>query len=67
MCEFCETYLFAKQSAKERKKEFGINITLKVILTEISTKNRVRKGALDSMPMKLVYCPSCGKKLSELK
>lgn len=66
MCEFCNTYLFAKEKAKERKRETGINTYFKVKLFEYSVKNRVRKGALTYRGMKLVFCPMCGRKLSEV-
>lgn len=67
MCEFCELYMTSKEIAKEKKLNHGINSTFKAVLREIKTKDRIRKGTIDGKPMKLVYCPTCGKKLSELK
>lgn len=66
MCEFCEMYLYAKENARERKKEFGINTYFKAKLFEYSVKNRVSKGSLTYRGVKLVFCPTCGRKLSEV-
>ncbi len=63
MCEFCETYKQAKKAAAESKKETGVNTYFRVKLFEYSVRNRVRKGSMTYASMKLVYCPTCGKKL----
>lgn len=65
MCEFCEMYLFAKENARKLKKEHGINTYFKIRLYEYSVKNRVCSGSLTYGGMKLVFCPTCGRKLSE--
>lgn len=67
MCEFCEMYMVAKEYAEETACRHGIDTDFKVIFAEIKTKGRRRKGMTCSMPMELVYCPQCGKKLSELE
>lgn len=63
MCEFCEQYKFAKEEAKEFKKEFGVNTYFKVMLFEYRMKNRKHRGSMTYRGVKLKYCPSCGKKL----
>jgi len=64
MCEFCDTYFSAKKEARERKKKHGINTYFKVRLYEYSVKNRVCSGSLTYRGMKLVFCPTCGKRLN---
>lgn len=59
MCEFCETY----ETAKELEKESGIKNNYYAVLRERSVVNGREKGELNHRPIKLVYCPSCGKKL----
>lgn len=67
MCEFCEEYLQEKKNAKEKKEKQDIDTTIKVEMRVIFTKYRVSRGSHSNGAKKLVYCPTCGKKLSELK
>lgn len=59
MCKFCETYEFSKELANK----FGIENHCYAVLQERSVIDGKEKGCLNNRPMKLVYCPSCGKKL----
>ena len=63
MCEFCETYKFLKEQVKQIKKEHGINTYFKVRLCREKYKDRIHKGTYTDKPMKIVYCPTCGRKL----
>lgn len=65
MCEFCEQYEYLKEEAKERKKKNGINTYFKVRLFEYMVQNRIRRSGINWRPMKLNYCPVCGRKLSK--
>ncbi len=66
MCEFCDMYLYSKENARKLKKETGINTYFKAKLFEYHVKNRVRKGSLTNRGVKLVFCPTRGRKLSEV-
>lgn len=65
MCEFCEQYEYLKEEAKERKKKNGINTYFKVRLFEYMVQSRIRRSGTNWRPMKLNYCPVCGRKLSK--
>lgn len=62
-CEFCEEFRYAKRMSRKMKKACGVNTYFKAILHEYGMKNRVKQGVLNHRPLKLVYCPSCGRKL----
>lgn len=59
MCKFCEMY----ESTKELEEESGIKHNYYAVLQERSVVNGKEKGILNNRPVKLVYCPSCGRKL----
>lgn len=61
MCEFCEIY----QQAKESEKIAGLKNNYYAILRERSIVNGREKGELDHSPVKIHYCPECGRKLTE--
>lgn len=59
MCNFCEMY----ETAKELEEESGTKHNYYAVLQERSVVNGKEKGILNNRPVKLVYCPSCGRKL----
>lgn len=66
MCEFCELYEYAKESAKKTKTETDMDTIFKIKLETNSCKNRIVKGVLTCGGMEFSYCPVCGRKLDEV-
>ncbi len=62
MCEFCEQF----NASKEISKESEMRIRCYDVLQERAVVNGKEKGILNNRPVKLVYCPSCGKNLTEV-
>ena len=63
MCEFCELCQFAKEEAKQLKNKSGINTYFKARLYEYHMKDRKVRATMTFKGTKLVYCPTCGRKL----
>lgn len=61
MCEFCEQF----NASKEISEENGMKINYYAVLQERTVVNGKEKGILNNRPVKLVYCPSCGRSLTE--
>lgn len=61
MCEFCEQF----NASKEISEESGMRINYYAVLQERTVVKRERKRNLNNRPVKLVYCPSCGRSLTE--
>lgn len=61
MCEFCEQF----NASKEISEESGTKINYYAVLQERTVAKGKEKGMLNNRPVKLVYCPSCGRKLTE--
>lgn len=61
MCKFCEQYKASKEIAHEQ----GMKINYYAILQERTVKGGKEKGVLNNRPVKLFFCPSCGKKLQD--
>lgn len=66
ICEFCELYEQAKVEAKHTKEEIGVETRFEIKLQEYEVKDGKRKGSLLHRGMKLIYCPICKRKLSEV-
>lgn len=66
MCEFCELYQFEKEEAKLVKEKLGMNTYFKAKLYVYHVKDRIKSGTMTHKGMKLAYCPTCGRKLSEV-
>lgn len=62
MCKFCEQY----NTSKEIYEEKGMKANYYAVLQERTIVNGKEKGILNNRPVKLVYCPSCGRNLTEV-
>ena len=65
MCEFCEIYQIAETSAENTKRETGVKTKFRIRLFAESFKDGISRSHVTYRPTKLVYCPECGRKLSE--
>lgn len=63
MCEFCKLYKWAKETTEQIKITADINTHLSIRLHEEREKDGIIRSAMTYKPMKLIYCPSCGKRL----
>lgn len=66
-CDFCEEYEYLRSQKKKVKEETGCNMHLKVSIIEHWTRESKRISAQAHKTHRLRYCPSCGKKLTEMK
>lgn len=64
-CEFCETYEFYKNDAKKSKAEHGLEIRFSAVLGIDGYRNDIHRMSHRDGGHKLVFCPTCGKKLVE--
>lgn len=64
-CEFCETYEFYKNYAKKLKAEHGLEIRFSAVLGIDGYRNDIHRMSHRDGEHKLVFCPTCGKKLVE--
>lgn len=64
MCEFCEMYDSAKELAEERKRLRGIDTMFEVLIRQTKKLNGMKRGTVDGRPVKLKFCPLCGKQLN---
>lgn len=62
MCEFCQLY----EDTRKLEKELGFKNNYYAVLQERTVVNGKEKGIVNNRPVKLIYCPSCGKKLEEV-
>lgn len=61
MCDFCEQF----NASKEISEENGMKINYYAVLQERTVVKGKEKGILNNRPVRLVYCPSCGRNLTE--
>lgn len=64
-CEFCESYEYYKNDAERLKAENDLEMRFSVTLVVGGYRNETRRMSHRDGGHKLVFCPTCGKKLVE--
>lgn len=66
-CDFCEEYEYLRSQKKKVKDETGCNMHLRASIIEYWTRDSKTVSLYAHKKHRLRFCPSCGKKLIEMK